>query len=249
MTWGDLHEELARWRGTGRTPDFWWRDDDATDLSAAVRRLLALSAQSGVPLALAVVPLQAEAELFQGLRCQVMLHGSDHRNRAGPGEKKTEFPAAESDAAALERLAAAGERLAHMAGDCYLRALAPPWNRFRQRLVGKLAGIGIYGLSCYGARSCANAAAGVRQVNTHVDIIDWRAHRGFVGDERALDDVVKHLAARRSGAADADEPTGLLTHHAVHDADCWNFLERLFEFTRERGLRWADPAQLFAAPR
>ena len=50
-----------------------------------------LGSQSSVPLALAVVPLEAVPELFNGLRTSVLMHGTDHRNRARPGEKKTEF--------------------------------------------------------------------------------------------------------------------------------------------------------------
>ncbi|MEE8444993.1 MAG: hypothetical protein V3S44_06550, partial [Alphaproteobacteria bacterium] len=39
--------------------------------------------------------------------------------------------------------------------------------------------------------------------------------------------LIGHLAARRTGAAAAGEPTGILTHHRDHDAACWNFLDRL----------------------
>ena len=80
---------------------------------------------------------------------------------------------------------------------------------------------------------------GVTQVNTHVDIVDWRGTRGFVGEEAALGAVMSHLG-RQSG-----EPTGVLTHHAVHDAPAWRFLERLFERTRRGGARWLDAAALF----
>ena len=59
MSWSALDEELARWRDTERAADFWWRDDDATALTPALERLLALSRRSDVPLALAVIPLAA----------------------------------------------------------------------------------------------------------------------------------------------------------------------------------------------
>lgn len=245
MSWSELDQELARWRDTGRRVDFWWRDDDAARLSAPVAKLLKLSEQSGVPLALAVVPLEAVPELFNGLRASVLMHGTDHRNRARPGEKKTEFAAAEPEQEAIERLSAARERLAEHAGTRFLPVLAPPWNRFKQPLVARLPEAGLRGLSGFGAREAAEAAPGVRQVNSHVDIIAWRRTRGFVGEEAALRAAVEHLAARRSGKADAAEPTGWLTHHAVHDAAAWRFLERLFERTRQQGALWLDPRELF----
>ena len=126
MSWRELEEELARWRDAGRIADFWWRDDDATSPSSALQQLLRLSKGSAIPLALAVVPLEAAPELFTGLGASVLMHGTDHRNRAAPGEKKTEFPAAEPEAEALARLAAARERLARQAGGT-LAGRGTPW--------------------------------------------------------------------------------------------------------------------------
>ncbi len=245
MSWSDLEQELARWRDAGRRADFWWRDDDAATLSTPVKKLLKLSEQSGVPLALAVVPLEAAPELFSGLRASVLMHGTDHRDRAQPGEKKTEFAAAETDEAAIERLSAARKRLAEHAGARFLPVLAPPWNRFKRSLAAHLPKAGLCALSGYGPRDSAHAAPGVYQVNTHVDIIDWRGTRGFVGEAVALRAAVKHLAARRDGSVDRAEPTGWLTHHAVHDAAAWQFLETLFARTYKHGVRWIDPRELF----
>jgi hypothetical protein len=241
MAWRALEEEFARWRHAGRTPDFWWRDDDATKPAAELRRLLALSAKRAVPLALAVIPLAAVPELFAELSASVLMHGTDHRNRAAAGEKKTEFAQSEGEDAALARLANGRARLAALAGPAFVPVLAPPWNRFKHSLAPRLGSIGLRGLSRYGAR----AIGAHREVNTHVDIIDWRGSRGFCGEEAALHMVVTHLAARRTGAADAAEPTGLLTHHAVHDAAAWAFLEHVFDKTRRLGARWDEAAALF----
>lgn len=188
-----------------------------------------------------MVPQAAEAGLFRLLhaRVAVLQHGCDHVNRAGPGEKKTEFPAAEGDAGALERLAGARRQLEALAGTWSLPVLAPPWNRLRASLAARLGEIGFRGLSAYGPRPGVPPAAGLTQVNTHVDIVAWHAGRGFVGDDDALAQLRRQLAVA------SDEPTGILTHHAVHDAAAWRFLERLFQTTRRLGARWAHPAQVF----
>jgi len=241
LNWQALDEEFARWRDAGRTPEFWWRDDDATAPTAPLRQLISLAKASGVPVALAVVPLVAVPELFTEGDARVLMHGTDHRNRAAPGEKKTEFAGAESDAEAIARLAAARERLARFAADRFLPVLVPPWNRFRRTLTARLPDAGLHGLSAYGPRAAAQAARGIAQVNTHVDIIDWHGTRGFIGEQTALRAVLKHLAAR------SEEPTGVLTHHAVHDKAAWAFLEQLFERARRGGARWADAAALFPA--
>lgn len=248
--WRAFADELARWRDGGRVAEFWWRDDDAARPDPALERLLALAHGTATPLALAVIPAQAEKEIFDNVGSSVWIiqHGSDHRNRAGAGEKKTEFPAAESSQAAVARLAAARERLAARAGARFLPVLAPPWNRLPETLVPQLVPAGFRGLSRFGARASREPAPGVRQVNTHVDLVDWHAGRGFVGEDRALGAAVRHLAAKRAGGADADEPTGWLSHHAVHDEAAWAFLERLFETLRAApGLRWRSALELFHA--
>lgn len=242
--WTRLADELRAWRDAGAAPTLWWRDDDAAAPNPALSRLLILEKACGVPLALAVIPEAAQAEALGEARC-VIMHGCDHRNRAAAGEKKTEFPDSESDAAALERLAHARERLARLAGERFLPVLAPPWNRLRESLIPGLPAAGIRGLSRYGARRIKGGA--LPQANTHVDIIAWRGDRGFVGEDEALALMVQHLAARRRGAADAAEPTGLLTHHAQHDAAAWRFLERLFDATRADAARWLAAEQVFTS--
>ena len=228
--------------------EFWWRDDDAGAPSAALQELMMLSKRTQVPVALAVVPFAARPELFAGLEARVLMHGTDHANRAAPGEKKTEFAAAEPPEEASERLSQARLRLAELAGPRFVPVLAPPWNRFKRALIERLPAIGLRGLSRYGARAAAQPAPGVTEVNTHVDVIDWRGTRGFIGEEAALRAALAHLAARRTGRADAVEATGLLTHHALHDAETWAFLERLFEGTRRHGAAWRDALALFPSP-
>ena len=246
--WRALAEEIARGRDAGLAAQFWWRDDDAARPDPALARLLALSAHAGVPLALAVVPLGADPGLLAGLGepVSVLQHGTDHRNRAHRGEKKTEFPLSEPPQAAAARLATARRQLEAQAGDRFIAVLAPPWNRLPEPLVPYLAAAGFRGLSQYGARRSAEPSAGLRQVNTHVDIIGWRAGRGFAGEDASLAAATRHLAAKRAGSADRHEATGWLTHHALHDEAAWTFLERVFETTRKSpGVRWRGAQELF----
>ncbi len=246
--WQVLFDEIARWKDAGRTVEFWWRDDDAARPGPALSRLIALAQRSATPLALAAIPMQAEKEIFDnaGPLVSILQHGTDHANRAAAGEKKTEFAASEPPAAAIVRLAAARRQLEMKAGKNFLPVLAPPWNRLPDRLASQLAAAGLRGLSQYGPRTRVEAAPGLRQVNTHVDIIAWRSGRAFVGADQALRAATKHLAAKRTAAADPGEATGWLTHHAVHDEAAWAFLERLFESTRDLpALAWRRAEELF----
>jgi len=252
--WLGFATELGHWRDEGRVVEFWWRDDDATRPVPAIERLLALAEESQAPLALAVIPACADPALFPmlGLEVDVLQHGADHLNRAAAAEKKTEFPASESNESALQRLADGSRRLADMAGTRSIGVLAPPWNRVPASMLPWLVSCGFRGLSRYGARGNALAAPGLAEINTHIDLIAWKSGRGFVGEEDALVQAIRHLKARRTGIADPDEPTGWLTHHACHDEAAWTFLARLFELVRaQAGVRWARARDLFdraAAP-
>lgn len=251
VAWQDFADELARWRDAGRTAEFWWRDDDAARPDPALSRLLALAQRTATPLALAAVPLQAEKEAFEGASAlvSVLQHGTDHRNRAGAQDKKTEFPASEAPLAALVRLRSARERLADLAPERFRPVLVPPWNRLRESVAARIAEAGFRGLSRFGPRPTREAAPGVVQANTHVDLVAWRSGRGFAGDEAVLGAAVRHLAAKREGRADAGEATGWLSHHAVHDEAAWVFLERLFEtLGKATGARWLGAPELFRIP-
>ena len=150
--WSALHDEIARWRDAGRVVDFWWRDDDACRPDPVLSRLIRLADQSGVPLALAVIPSGASREVLEPACAQVTVlqHGVDHRNRAAVGQKKSEFPADEPVAQALARLA---QGRAWLAGTRTLAVLVPPWNRVTSRaLLDRLAGAGYRGLSRFGER-------------------------------------------------------------------------------------------------
>lgn len=240
--WDDLAREYDRWEAAGRHPTLWWRDDDAVADSPALRQLMAVAR---VPVALAVIPLAPDRPLQPSLAgaladwpaASVLQHGIAHRNRAAAPAKKSEFPPEAPAAEIAAGLAEGRARLQRDFGARFLPVLTPPWNRIAPDWVGSLPGLGYGGLSRFGEPPYAAppAVAGLHQVNTHVDVIDWRGGGGFRGEAPCLGRLVGHLAARRTGAAVPDQPTGLLTHHLVHDAATWRFLDNLQDWLARRG--------------
>ena len=64
----------------------------------------------------------------------------------------------------------------------------------------------------------------------------------------ALGMAVTHLGSRRQGLVDADEPTGLLTHHLDHDATTWEFIENLLAIVTEHpAARWLGAREAFGS--
>jgi hypothetical protein len=229
--WDALGRELDAWAAAGRVATLWWRDDDAVRMSPALDRLLALAGD--VPLALAVIP--AEAEEFAA-PVSVLQHGWSHANNAHAGARKCEL----ADLSVLDRLAAGKQRLARLFGSRFLPVMVPPWNRLAASVAARLPALGYRGLSVLGPRRTGFEA------NVHVDVMDWRQRR-FAGEVPVLRQVVAHLSARRAREASEDEPTGVMTHHLVHGAPTERFLGRLFAATRAHpAARWLEPSAVFA---
>jgi len=256
-TWRNLEEELDAWSAAGQSATFWWRDDDAVAPDPALERLLGLAARHDAPLALAVIPARSQAALAGFLTghgaVTPLQHGFGHRNHAPAGEKKAELGATRPLTVLCEELARGTAILRGLFGRRLLPVLVPPWNRTAPGLIGELAALGFLGLSTYGPRTSAEAASGLRQVNTHVDILRWATPRGFLGEDETLALVAAHLRARRCGGdpdrrVDAGEPTGVLSHHLAHDAPAWAFLERLLDLIRaHRAARLLGAAEAFGA--
>jgi hypothetical protein len=249
--WRDLTEELDRWSDQGLTATLWWRDDDAALPDPALDRLLGLCTSLGdAPLALAVIPKTVHEEAAGAILARqsatVIQHGYAHRNHAAEGERKTEFGESRDGHAALDELVLGRRRLEAMFTERFAPILAPPWNRLAGPLIAQLAGAGLSGLTRYGPRAHANPAAGLVQVNCHIDVIDWRGSRGFVGEERALGLAIDHLRARRTAAVDSAEPTGLMSHHLAHDEAAWRFIEDFIAATGRHGAaRWLTVGDAF----
>ena len=227
--WQAFDDEVARWRDAGRRVQLWWRDDDAADVSVALDRLLDLQRQTAVPLALAVVPAQATAALAERLAgaaaIEVLQHGYAHADHALPPDKKSELGVHRPAMLVLGELGTGRMALERLFASRALPVLVPPWNRIAPVLVPALPEIGFTGLSTFNARQRAEPAKGLRQINTHVDVIDWKDSRGFVGQDVALAALVEALRQSRSATS---EPVGLLSHHLAMDEGAWDFLSSLW---------------------
>jgi len=250
--WAALDAELDAWQAAGRTATAWWRDDDATRPGPKLDRLLALSVKTKAPVALAVIPARAEAALAPALAAcpgaSVLQHGYAHVNHAprGQGLGAWELGLHRGRAAVLDDLAAGRDRFGDILDDRFVRVVAAPWNRIDPVLFPDLPGLGFRGVTAFGARAAARPVPGLHVNHGHCDPIDWKRET-FAGTRKAVAQVIEHLEARRTGSADPDEATGLLTHHADMDAATWDFAEALLgRLTAHPAVRFVDARDLFA---
>ncbi len=248
--WQPLEEELGRWRQVERRAVFWWRDDDAVEPGARLDRLLRIGACFDVPLALAVIPKVAAPNLARCLApydaVTVLQHGYAHLNHGSAQEKKSEFGDARKVAEVDAELAAGLHRMRNLFGQRFLSVLVPPWNRLSDRWLPRLSGLGFCAISGFCGGRNPWPGSDLLAVNTHIDLIDWRNGRGFVGIQSAVATIVRHLTQCRTGDDDgATHAFGLLTHHLVHDEGCWAFLDAFFcRYANHESVTWANTRSL-----
>ncbi len=242
-SWRELEATLDACAARGEAIRLWWRDDDAGRDHPALERLIELAERRALPLALAVVPLwlepPAQALIAASTGTMVLQHGFAHANHAPPGMKSLELGGRDL-ATVTGELRQGRALLIDAFGATCLAVLVPPWNRLDPGLNERLTACGFTGLSTFGHRDGGEAAPGLVQVNVHLDPIDWRGSRLFVGETAALEQLCALLGP--------DEPIGILSHHLAMDEAGWRFLERLLEvLARHPAARLCAADELFEA--
>lgn len=133
--WSEFLAELDTWAASGRRAEFWWRDDDATKPGPALDRLIAITGAN--PLALAVIPASATAELASVTRdypnIDVVQHGFAHTNHAPIGEKKAEFGAHRPIQVMRNEILEGRKRLTELFGATFTAVFVPPGIASRVR--------------------------------------------------------------------------------------------------------------------
>ena len=193
--WDSLKRELDLWQAEGRVATFWWRDDDVAKPTPQLDRLLHLREHFDLPLSLAVIPANLDAELVNILEhCAILQHGFAHENFSANGEKKSEFPESRAAEEVKKAFTQGKETLARIFTDQFIPIMVPPWNRIGRSTVQGLAGLGYSALSTFKPRRAAEAAPGLVQINTHLDPIAWKNSRALVPAQQLIVVRYNHAA-------------------------------------------------------
>ena len=247
--WAQLQAALDAALERGAAIRVWWRDDDAGRDHPALTRLLELAECHAAGLALAVVPVWlepgAQARIAASRYATVLQHGFAHANHAPPERKSIELGGRDPEAV-LGELEWDRGMLEDVFGCAFLAVIVPPWNRLHPEIMRHLPRLGYTGISTYLARRSAEPWPGLRMVNTHLDVIDWRGQcRNFLdraGEVHAFppvalfwgtkDRVIPHahahdtLAMMKGARLTSFEGCGHFPHH--HCAE--EFVRALLDF-------------------
>lgn len=245
--WSALEKELFAWQQNDAVANLWWRDDDLTCAGPQAQALLEMTHSYQIPIGLAVIPQTMDIELPDWLtpfdHITVLQHGIAHENHAAEQESKLELGGNIDNQELKEQLHKQLGRLVGHFGQRFLPILVPPWNRIDKNIVSELKDLGFAGISTFG--DDAYTGNGLLQCNTHIDIIDWRGTRNFIGEDKLIKALTTELSKRRTGNQ-SQQPIGLLTHHIVHTPAAWESLQRMIENTRDHpAIQWRSPYEAF----
>ena len=248
--WAMLKNELDQWLESGQTASFWWRDDDAVEETTQLRRLDALSRETEVPVSIAVIPTGLSTSLPRYLSQRenfiALQHGYSHRSYATPEKKKIELGGERSSDEIQVEITEGRLQLSKTFGEQFLPVMVPPWNRIESRIFPLLADVGFSGVSTMWARESAHPYKGLLQVNTHLDPVNWRHGRGFIGETGAIEQILNHLSTRRIERNNLAEPTGILTHHLCQNDEVWVFCRSLIEtLNRHPAVKWLNAREIW----
>jgi hypothetical protein len=245
--WHEVRQELALWEAARLTARVWLRDDDATLVTPALRRLEAFAMKHCIQVGLAVIPGAAQPEIVGYLddhrqAFHPMCHGWVHE-RHGSIEVGEFGPTRPLPALRVDAVRAL-KRFQVLFGDHY-PVFVPPFGRLEPAFLPELLRIGFAAVSnkpmaqqrrlarLHQAFSWLpqgvtwlSPAPGLLDV--HVDPIDWVRSTALAESEVAAQ-IGGELRIRRKGYVRVDAPIGILTHHLVHDEAIWSRLTQLIE--------------------
>lgn len=231
-----LATELDEWLRAGKRAKFWWRDDDTTADTPALRRLLRLAATVDTVVALAVIPSEADADLPAALRkasCVVWQHGWLHKwtlNETAKQYSSGEFGEGRSLESMMHDAMQGQRAMDRLFGSDWERVFVPPFHALTMPFKSVLPILGYRGVSS--GLPYKPPIATVPEVSAEIDIIDW-PKRCFHGSAVVVGLVVDQLRALRQGNANEFRPIGILTHHRVMQEAAWDFTAALFAFLHQ----------------
>lgn len=242
--WRMLERELKQWKDG--SAHFWWRDDDAFQYTPELGELLELRKELDLPLAVSVIPFQAEESLVSPLDqpgIWVLQHGGDHRNHSPAKRPAGEFVEGRSPAEVQAQLERGRERLETMFGERFLPVLVPPFGRLAKELLPSVHASGLRRVSLgVGPRP------GLWQTwEVHLDVVDWTA-MSAVSVSKLVRRCVVALRLRRLGVIRREAPIGVLTHHGSHSREAWALTrELLTRLAESPAVSFRSPPELFSA--
>lgn len=245
-----LKIELDEWSRNQAAATIWWRDDDLHQPTPELELILYTSEITRFKPLLGVIPLLSVQELPASLKnfdARIGIHGLQHINHNIRLARKSEFGSARCIEDQKQDIKKAKDVLLSLFGDSVLNCFIPPWNRISSELVAYLPNLGFSSISAFGERKTKHPVPNLLQINTHVDLIDWKNTRKFIGGESMASQLTNYLRRKRLDTSNHFEPIGLLSHHLEMNKKDWEEFQTVcLTLKKHAAVYLADPIEIFS---
>ena len=223
---------------------FWWRDDDVSESTEELKKLISFSYLNKIPVNLAVITKNLSDEavglIKQYTHISVLQHGYSHKNYANIGEPLNEFGLHRSLEIQLKEIRIGFEKLITAFGNQFIPVFVPPWGHIAESVIEQVSTIGIKGISLIGDHD--KIYPNLINNNVHVDIHSWKtesdtSYEVIIRDyNQIIDDVNNKIKKEKS---DDDCLTiGILTHSQIMGNNDWHIFGKLVKSMKKMGIEF-----------
>lgn len=213
---GSLTRYLEEMRARRHRFRIWWRDDDAWDDCAELRRLL--DARGAGLIAVAVVPGLLKEALVRLLLetdgVSVLQHGWKHVNHAPMAGRPSELPETRPVAESRMELQRGFQLLQAKLGPRFQPVLVPPWSSCASWLRDARVELGYAAISLHAPLFPLLSNGFDAELNVEIDTAAWSGSGAFIGPLEMATRMVRAMRIRVDWNA-TDLPIGVVTHHAL----------------------------------
>jgi hypothetical protein len=232
MSYREFLREIEIWRKQRLRPLAFFRDDDAVAVTPRLRRLVGVCERHEVSIILSTIPAYADSSLGAFVRASPLLvgavHGYSHANFSSDPARKSEFCGDRNLQLMLQELELALFRCEEIFEESLSYLFVAPWHQIDSNLLDHLIKTGYSGVSRFGWNDHFS-----REVNVHVDFIDWGSGHRFQTWDELLQDITWNL---RMARLRSKYYFGLVTHHDVFDNSQFHLFEEIVRFLKNEGI-------------
>ena len=223
---------------------FWWRDDDVSDSTEELNKLISFSDLNKIPVNLAVIPQNLSNEAIKLIKqythISVVQHGYSHINYANVGEPLNEFGLHRSLEIQLKEIRIGFEKLITAFGNQFVPVFVPPWGHIAESVIEKLSTIGIKGISLIG-HSDKNYPC-LFNKNVDIDIFSWKTQSEISYEfnirdySQILDDICDKIKLKINN--NNRITIGIVTHSQIMNNQDWRIFRKLIMTLKKTGIHF-----------
>lgn len=216
---------------SGYNIKFWWRDDDISESTKELKRLLDFSINNKLFVHLSVIPKYLSKNAINLIKkynnVLVLQHGYEHKNNADFGEPLNEFSCNRPLSNHINNINLGFTDLSFNFGKQFIPIFVPPWHHISETVIEQLSELGIRGISLIGDYN--KKYNNLRNNNVHIDIHRWdsKTENNYQVKIRSYNEIIAEIYNIIFKIDDQQILIGILTHSQIMNINHWRIFRKV----------------------